>query len=91
MKWLNIIQFNYFTKRKLDNSKVLEQTTLLDYSVQKANYDNLYLLNDEITKYSSNNNNWELEKASEIIHKSLDLISKEKNRTSTLITFMIIQ
>ncbi|UUD35731.1 hypothetical protein NPA07_02545 [Mycoplasmopsis caviae] len=75
-------------KEKLDNSKVLEQTTLLDYSVQKANYDNLYLLNDEITKYSSNNNNWELEKASEIIHKSLDLISKEKNQTSTLITFI---
>ncbi|VDR42536.1 Uncharacterised protein [Mycoplasmopsis caviae] len=56
--------------------------------MQKANYDNLYLLNNEITKYSSNNNNWELEKASEIIHKSLDLISKEKNQTSTLITFI---
>ncbi|UUD35728.1 hypothetical protein NPA07_02530 [Mycoplasmopsis caviae] len=75
-------------KKKIDTSRILEQTTLLDYSSEKNNYDKLYSAKDEIVTHSSDGNLWELEKVGNIIHKSIDLINKEKNQTASLMTFI---
>ncbi|UUD35726.1 hypothetical protein NPA07_02520 [Mycoplasmopsis caviae] len=55
---------------------------MLDYSSEKNNYDKLYSAKDEIVTHSSDGNLWELEKVGNIIHKSIDLINKEKNQTN---------
>ncbi|WP_126118687.1 hypothetical protein [Mycoplasmopsis caviae] len=49
----------------------------------------LYSAKDEIVTHSSDGNLWELEKVGNIIHKSIDLINKEKNQTASLMTFII--
>lgn len=76
-------------KAKFDEKNILVQTNLVDLSGQKVKYDELYKLNEELKTFVAKAGLWNLEKAPEILAKSVDLIEKEKVQNNEFATFVI--